>query len=404
MIAAARREPRTRAWQPGSFDAVKIALLHKRLDLQGGTERDLYQTAAGLRDRGHEVHLFCTEYGVEAPQGVVAHRVRTIPLGRTARLWSAAWSGFRAARRKQCDVVLGFGRSARQDVLRCGGGTHRGFLARMGSERGSRRRFWQTISPYHRSVVAIEQRQFADDGARRIIAVSEQVKRDILANYAVPPAKITVLYNGVDTRRFHPDRRADMRVYVRERWKIPRAAPLVLFVGSGFQRKGLERLIALWRSPQLAGAYLLIVGGDARLEGFRARAAAIAPERIVFAGRQEQVEDFYAAADVVALLSLQEAFGNVVLEGLACGLPVMVSRDVGAAEILRGRLAAGVVDRAAESSALEKSLLFLLERSKDPAWRSEARALAGEHSWDSHFCKLDALIQESAVQRERRAG
>jgi UDP-glucose:(heptosyl)LPS alpha-1,3-glucosyltransferase len=253
-------------------------------------------------------------------------------------------------------------------------------------------------------VLAIERRQFAADGARRIIAVSEQVKRDIIANYAVPPAKITVLYNGVDTRRFHPDRRAEVGAVVRDRWKIPRAAPLVLFVGSGFQRKGLDRLIALWKSPQLAGAYLLIVGRDARLASFRARADAIAPERIVFAGRQEQVEDYYAAADVVALPSLQEAFGNVVLEGLACGLPVMVSRDVGAGEILRGRLAAGVVDPAAGNGALEQTLLFLLKHSSDPVWQGEARAVANGYSWDNHFRKLVALIQESAIQRERRTG
>jgi UDP-glucose:(heptosyl)LPS alpha-1,3-glucosyltransferase len=116
------------------------------------------------------------------------------------------------------------------------------------------------------------------------------------------------------------------------------------------------------------------------------------------------VEDFYAAADVVALPSLQEAFGNVVLEGLACGLPVLVSRDVGAGEILRGRLAAGVVDFAAGSGALEQALLYLLKQSNEPAWKSEARALATAYSWDSHFRKLDALIQESAIQRERRAG
>ena len=381
---------------------MKIALLHKRLDLHGGTERDLYQTAVGLRDRGHKVHLFCNEYGVEPPHGVVAHRVGTMPLGRTARLWGAAWSAFRAARRERCDIVLGFGRSPRQDVLRCGGGTHRGFLARMGGEGGMRRRLWQTVSPYHRSVLAIERRQFATGGACRIIAVSEQVKRDILTNYAVPPAKITVLYNGVDIQRFHPDRRADVGGAVRQRWRIPGAAPVVLFVGSGFQRKGLDRLIALWKSPQLAGVYLLIVGRDARLASFRARADAIAPERIIFAGRQDQVEDYYAAGDVVALPSLQEAFGNVVLEGLACGLPVMVSRDVGAGEILRGRLAAGVVDPAAGNGALEQTLLFLLKQSRDPLWQGEARALANAYSWDNHFRKLVALIQESASQRERR--
>ena len=58
---------------------MKIALVHKRLDLNGGTERDLFQTAEGLRDLGHEVHLFCSEYGVPAPRDVIVHHVPVIP-------------------------------------------------------------------------------------------------------------------------------------------------------------------------------------------------------------------------------------------------------------------------------------------------------------------------------------
>jgi UDP-glucose:(heptosyl)LPS alpha-1,3-glucosyltransferase len=375
--------------------SVKIALVHKRLDLQGGTERDLFQTAEGLRDLGHEIHLFCSEYGVEPPAGVVAHRVPVIPLGRSLRLWSAAWFARQAGRRANCEVVVGFGRLSRQDVLRCGGGTHRGFLTRLAAEGGARRRLWQNLSIYHRSVLAIEKRQYAPSGARKIIAVSEQVKGDIIAHYGVPPEKIAVLYNGVDTRRFHPARRGVARDQIRNLWKIPGDAPLILFVGSGFRRKGLDRLFSAWKSPRLDRAFLLVVGADARPASYRIQAEAAAPGRIIFAGRQERVEDYYAAADVVALPSLQEAFGNVVLEGLACGLPVAVSREVGAAEILRGALAAGIIEAAHEPAALAETLVALLAKSDDPAWRKDARSLAEVYSWENHFRKLEALLRES---------
>ena len=106
---------------------MKIALAHKRLDLKGGTERDLYRTAEGLRDLGHEVHLFCAEYGVEAPPETFSHRIPVLPLGRTARLWSLATWGPETVRRHRCDIVVGFGRMVTQDVVRSGGGTHRGF-------------------------------------------------------------------------------------------------------------------------------------------------------------------------------------------------------------------------------------------------------------------------------------
>jgi UDP-glucose:(heptosyl)LPS alpha-1,3-glucosyltransferase len=382
---------------------MKIALVHKRLDLKGGTERDLFQTAEGLRDLGHEVHLFCSEYGVAPPAGIVVHQVSVIPLGRTLRLWSFAWFAPRAIEKSGCEVVVGFGRLLRQDVLRSGGGTHLGFLKRFGQEGGVRRRLWQWMSIYHRSLLALERRQYQESGSEKIIAVSEEVKRDIVAHYSVPAEKIVVIYNGVDQNRFHPARRAEVRQSVRERWKIPLNSPLVLFVGSGFRRKGLDRMISIWKSPRLQHVFLLVVGDDARSGRYHSWANRIAPGRILFAGRRQDVENYYAAADVVVLPALQEAFGNVVIEGLASGLPVLVSRDVGAAEILHGQLAQGIVNRIDDPKELEEKLLLLLENSRDPVWIREARRVGEEHSWANHFLRFDAVLREACRVPSRAA-
>ncbi|MGH7797741.1 MAG: glycosyltransferase family 4 protein [Candidatus Binatia bacterium] len=374
---------------------MKIALVHKRLDFHGGTERDLFRAAEGLRDLGHEVHLFCSEYGVAPPTNVVAHRVPVIPLGRTLRLWTFAWFGRYALNQAHFDVVVGFGRLLRQHVLRSGGGTHRGFLRRMGQAGGLARRIWQVLSIYHQSLLAIEKRQYGGMHSRRIIAVSEQVKWDIISQYSVPAEQIVVLYNGVDLNRFQPAKRGEIRDRIRNRWKIPCDSPLVLFVGSGFRRKGLDHLLSIWNSPRLDGVFLLVAGTDARLGRYQARADAVAPGRIVFAGRQDDIENYYAAADVVALPSLQEAFGNVVLEALAAGLPVLVSRAVGAAEIVHGVLSEGIVDLNIEPEKLEEKLLWVLEKSKDPCCARQARSLAEEYSWENHFQKLETLLLES---------
>jgi UDP-glucose:(heptosyl)LPS alpha-1,3-glucosyltransferase len=374
---------------------MKIALVHKRLDLSGGTEKDLFQTAVGLRNLGHEVHLFCSEFAVEPPQEVTIHKVAVLPLGRTLRLWSFAWLAPRLIEKMSgCDMVVSFGRLLSQDVLRSGGGTHRGFLERFGTEGGWARRLWQRVSLYHRSLLMLEGKQF-DRGCRTIIAVSAEVRRDIIAHYAVSPDKIHVLYNGVDSQRFHPARRGEARDRMRNLWNIPLDAPLVLFVGSGFRRKGLDRLLSAWRSSGLDRVFLLVVGADARIERYQDWAEAVAPGRIVFAGRREDIENYYAAADLVALPALQEAFGNVVLEALASGLPVLVSRDVGAAEVLHGPLALGIVDRADDPEELKTKLLLLLDKSNDGSWSEAARKVGEEHSWINHFAKLEAILSQS---------
>jgi len=374
---------------------MRVALVHKRLDLNGGTERDLFQTAEGLRDLGHEVHLFCSEFGVKPPAGVSAHRVPVLPFGRTLRLWTFAWLAPRIIKNVGCDVVVSFGRLLRQDVLRSGGGTHRGFLERLGQEGGLRRRLWQSISVYHRSLLLLESRQFQVNGSAKIIAVSEEVKSDIVRHYSVPTDKVVVVYNGVDQNRFHPSKRAEVRESIRERWKIPLDSPLVLFVGSGFRRKGLDRILSIWKSPRLRDVFLLVVGDDARINRYLSLASSIAPGRIVFTGRRDDIENYYAAADVVALPALQEGFGNVVMEALASGLPVLVSRDVGAAEIIHGPLVQGIVDRVEDLRELEEKLLLLLAASRDPDWIREARQIGERHSWENHFKKIEAVLLEA---------
>ena len=382
---------------------MRVALVHKRLDLNGGTERDLFQTAEGLRDLGHEVHLFCSEFGVKPPSGVFAHRVLVLPFGRTLRLWTFAWLAPRIIKNVGCDVVVSFGRLLRQDVLRSGGGTHCGFLERLGQEGGLRRRFWQSISVYHRSLLLLERRQFQMNGSAKIIAVSKEVKNDIVRHYSVPADKVVVVYNGVDQNRFHPSKRAEVRESIRERWKIPMDSPLVLFVGSGFRRKGLDRILSIWKSPRLRDVFLLVVGDDARINRYLSLASSIAPGRIIFTGRRDDIENYYAAADVVALPALQEGFGNVVMEALASGLPVLVSRDVGAAEIIHGPLVQGIVDRVEDLPELEEKLLLLLAAAGDPNWIREARQIGERHSWENHFKKIEAVLLEACQVPSRVA-
>ena len=377
---------------------MKIALVHKRLDGRGGTELDFYRTASGLKDLGHEIHLFCSEFAIEPPPGTYTHSIPIIPLGRTARLWSFARGAPKIIRPFSCDVVVSFGRMISQDVLRSGGGSHRAFLQKLGADGGLGRRIWQDLSPYHRSLLALERRQFEPGHYKRILAVSEEVKRELLAIYGIPEDKITVIYNGVDEKRFHFSLRDKFRAAIRKQWHIPLDAPAVLFVGSGFRRKGLDRLLTAWSSPTMKDVYLVVVGDDAQRAGYKALAEERAKGKVIFVGRRDDVERYYGAGDLVALPAIQEAFGNVVLEGLAAGLPAVVSPTVGASEILEGRLAEGIIAHPEDPKEMAAKLLAMLERGSNPDFSRDARKLAEGYSWSNHFKKFESLLEDLVEQ------
>jgi len=380
---------------------MKIALAHKRLDLGGGTERDFYRTAEGLRDLGHEVHLFCGEFRVPPPKETHAHRVPTLRLGRTAQLLSFAFLGPKAIHPHRCDVLVSFGRMVSQDVLRSGGGSHRVFLEKMKQGEGALRQIWHRVSLYHRSVLAVETLQFRPQSYRRVLAVSQEVKREIMRTYMVPEDKIAVVYNGVDPERFHPHNRERSRARIKAQWGIPSEAPLVLFVGSGFQRKGLNRLLKVWGSPLLQGIYLLVVGEDVHWERYRSWAASQGQGRVVLAGRQDNIEDYYGAADILALPAFQEAFGNVVLEALASGVPVLTTMAVGAAELLAGELREGILVNPDDPRELQDKILAMVDHRRWSYLTSKARELGERWSWSKHFLELERVL--GAVCQEKQS-
>jgi UDP-glucose:(heptosyl)LPS alpha-1,3-glucosyltransferase len=360
---------------------MRIAFMHRSL-AGGGTEADLRRMAAALAARGHDVHVFCAKPAA-APAGVTVHRVPVVRAGRVARLLSFAVAAPRAVGRERWDVVMGFGRTLRQDVVRVGGGTHRSYLRRMeaSGQRGAAR------GPYHRAILWIEGRQFA--AMRRVLTVSRMAGAEVTADYGVAPERVAVLYNGVDLERFHPRNRPTMGPAVRDALHIPRHVPLCVAIGTGFVRKGFDLLVDLWRERAPGGATLLLVGGDERLGRWQREA----PPGVVVAGPRPDVDAVLAAADVVCAPSRQEAFGNVVLEACAAGVPVVTSRRAGVAELLDGPLATLVVDDPEDRTALAAAIARALGpdgAALGAAGRSRAETLG----WPAHDDALEAFLDE----------
>ena len=372
---------------------MRIAFMHRQLH-GGGTEADLRRMAGGLVVRGHEVHVFCARDG-DVPPGVVVRRVRIVRGGRLLRLVSFAVAAPRAVAREPWDVVVGFGRTPRQDVVRVGGGTHRSYLARM--ETAGQRR--TVRGPYHRAILWLEGRMFAPTGHRRVLSVSQLAAREVAQDYRVPEGRIAVVYNGVDGERFHPGRRPELGPGLREELGLAADVPLCVAIGNGFVRKGFDLLLALWRRSPPAGAVLLLVGDDERLVQWRRQVdEQRLTGRVFVTGPRNDVEAVLAAADVVCVPSRQEAFGNVVLEACAAGVPVVTSRRTGAAELLDGELARLVVD---DPEALEV-LLGALDEALGPdraRFGAEGRRLAEALPWDRHVDEVEALLEETARGR-----
>jgi len=379
---------------------MQVAILRQRVTGWGGAETTLAHLARGLAAAGHRVTVYGASRALAA-QPALGPGIGYVPVpvwgGKAGRLLSYALNTRRLLRQAPPQVVFSLERTLHQQVYRAGDGCHREWLARRAPFLSPGARVAEGLRPLHRVMLFLEKRLFADPGLRRVIANSRQVKAEISRHYGVDPERIRVIYNGLDRHRFQPLEDTALKA-LRQRLGAPPAAGLVLFVGSGFKRKGLTYLIEAFGSLKDRQSVLWVVGkGDAA--PYRRLAERLGcTGRVKFWGPQEEVASFYQAATVLALPTLYDPCSNVVLESLACGTPVVTTAANGAAEFLAPGLSGEILAQPDDVAGLAQALAAYLEQGPDPERRRAAQEAVAHLSWEATVAQTLAVLEETAAE------
>jgi UDP-glucose:(heptosyl)LPS alpha-1,3-glucosyltransferase len=336
---------------------LRIALIRQRYTAFGGAERFVARAMEALSGQGARLTVVTRAWPGDGDNGALI--CNPLYLGSVWRDWSFARSVCEALQERQFDLVQSHERIPCCDVFRAGDGVHREWLRQRRRVLGLWGRIGIALNPYHHYTLAAEKRLFASPRLKAVICNSRMVAAEIRRDYGLADDKIHVIYSGVDTVAYHPNLKARHRVALRERYGIPQDAPLFLYVGSGFERKGLAALLQAFAQlpPQ---AHLLIVGKDKKEKHFQALAARLGlTQRAHFAGGQQDVKPYYGTADAFVLPTLYDPFPNVALEAMAAGLPVITSTKSGAAELVENGKNGYVVD-ALDIAGLSAAMTQLL--------------------------------------------
>ena len=350
-----------------------------------------------LAGRGHEVQALASQFDEAALlPNAVRHPVR-------ARRWPAAFTlpAFVSASQRILktlqpapDVLASFGVAAPPQSVVWMQSVHAAWIEISRETRGFGGRLKQRINPFHPVILRMERELLRGRRYRKVIALTPQVQADLERHYSVPPGDIAVLPNGYSASEFSLERSRKIRHEMRRRLDYADDHRVVVFVANEIERKGLLPLLQAMAQQHDASLRLLAVG--------RLDQSALAPEikklglegQVRFTGPTSNTADYYAAADLFALPTKYEAWGLVIVEALACGLPVLTSRLAGAAVAVQEGRTGALLENPADADEIAEKLACVLQPGL-----ADATAIAEsvqEYEWSKILVKYEHILAEAA--------
>ncbi len=377
---------------------MKIAIIRKKYTFQGGAEGFSNSLVEHLADAGHEVHIFAITWNADTHNSNIHfHKVPALACNSFFRDFTFAVSSFFLLnkQKKDFDIIQSHDKTLCQDIYRAGDGCHIEWLKQRWKRIGFAGKVSILLNPYHWLILTLERLIFRMHRFKKIIAISDMVKKNVMDNYGISSADIEVIYNGVDVDRFSPQNKKKYKSEIREKHGLKDDDFVVLFVGSGFERKGVKYLIQAAES--VSGQISLMIVGKGPESEFKKISAR---QKIIYCGPQKDIDKYYAAADMFVFPTMYEPFGNVHLEALASGLPVITTKNSGASEIIKDGIHGFVVQEPEDYiSIAEKITILLNDKDKLESISQNARQLAEEFTFKKHIGKIKKLYDTLTINR-----
>ena len=264
------------------------------------------------------------------------------------------------------------------DIYRAGDGVHKAFLKVVDKSK---------INPLHPIYLYLEKRCFQN--AKRIIANSSMVKSQIINYYSVNPDKVKVVYNGIKSKTLQYQQSFEK---LSKEFSIPRGHSILLYVGSGFKRKGVKEFLQIISRLEKFKITAFVIGKEKNMTYYQNFAKELKiNNQVVFTGPRRDVDDFYTVSDIFIFPTHYEPFSNVVLEAMNFENAVFTTRQNGASEILDDYF---IMDRPEDFSIVERVNDLLNNQVKLQKIKHENRVKSKQFSIENNLSETLKIINE----------
>ncbi len=354
---------------------MKIGLVRRGYSPTGGAEAYVRRFADASATAGHECVLFT---GAQWPANEWPGTIVRVD-GNDPRAFADKLRALQP--REHCEFLLSLERVWECDAYRAGDGVHAAWLERRGRYESPWKQFARRFNRKHTALLTLESNLFAKQGAGRVIANSKMVQAEIVAQFGYPKERISVIYNGIPPMPAAPEDRDS----IRKELGLTDADYVLLFAGSGWERKGLRFAIESVNQAGLPKPMLLVAGrGNVRSMPHS--------DRVRYLGPRSDIPRLLAAADLFILPTIYEPFSNACLEALAAGLPVITTRFNGFAEVIEHGRDGAILEEPSDVGAITRAIGEWASSEKREAIRPRLMELGARFSIEENVRQTLAVL------------
>lgn len=362
----------------------------------GGVARDLRKLATACLARGHAVRVYAMVW--EGPPLPGADVVLLPARGSRSHVRQRRFAARVATHRQRhrVDLLVGMNKMPDLDVY---------YAADSCFELKARtQRPWPyRLTPRYRHFSDFERAVFALEARTRILTIAPHQEDAFRSVYGTPGFRFHALPPGIERSRATAD--PAQAAAIRAEFGVGSSERLLLFIGSGFVKKGLDRLlVSLAALPDAVGrtTRLVVVGTDKAARFKRLASRLGVAERVCFAGGRDDVPALLHAADGLALPAADEAAGMVILEAAVAGVPVVATANCGYAPWIAESGAGLVTPEPYDQARFDADLLCLLTSAERPTWIRNGRRLSEKDSLYAMAPRAVDLLERFARGQESR--
>jgi UDP-glucose:(heptosyl)LPS alpha-1,3-glucosyltransferase len=370
---------------------MKLALSYPGCHKRAGVERIMLETANYLARRGHDLTVYAAEFEYDSLDARIHTQLIPLPKSRfAAPIGLFARAVKEKLRSQQFDLHCTFGVVCPDGGVEWVQSVHKAWLEISQTTRDLGGRITQMCNPIHPMLLRQEHHRMAGRNYRKLVALTPDVSSDLQRLYRVPVSDIEVLPNGFSSNDFNLENAHKYREVLRQQLGYSATDKVVIFVANELERKGfysLTQAISMLEDQDIK----LLVAGKVNGENEKRYLSDLSLySRTKFVGPSAEVYKYYAAADLFALPTKYEAWGMVIVEAMACGLPVVTSRLAGASVAVKEGINGLLLDNPSDPAEVAQKLRHALY-----SFRPQPEVVAdsvSEFSWDNILAKYEAIL------------